>query len=278
MKKLLILTSILTCCIALHSQEPLYDHIIFANSRMPGYYFFSSTSYQSPSWIKNLRQKLPVSADVFFTPGNALELQYVNGKDGNWKALVIEPKYRGQDHFRASEILHLKIFVQSERTQKDALPSIQVSQKDSIFSKALPLSNYLKSYVVKKWLNVAIPVKDFGDRQSINSIQFAQNSQDGKTHQLFIDQLEILPTKNRDLSPATLSIPAAKGYAKHVDISWKPITDSSVKYIKIYRSGDGGRSFHAVGIITPAISRYADFTGVTGQELPVPDSRSRVRQ
>ena len=55
-----------------------------------------------------------------------------------------------------------------------------------------------------------------------------------------------------------------KGYAKHVDISWQPFTDEQVKYVKIYRS-ENGKTFIPVGIQSPLINRYTDFTGVTGK-------------
>ena len=79
------------------AQEPKYDQVFFANSRMQGRYFYSRTSYVAPSWVKNIQNKLPVNASHFFTPGNSLELEYTNGSSGNWYAVITRPEWRGQD-------------------------------------------------------------------------------------------------------------------------------------------------------------------------------------
>ncbi len=64
-------------------------------------------------------------------------------------------------------------------------------------------------------------------------------------------------------SPKLLDV---KGYAKHVDLSWEPIQNPNVKYIKIYRSVDN-KNFRPVGIQAPQISRFADFVDETGKEF-----------
>ncbi len=81
----------------LMAQERLYDQEMFTNSRMPGGYYYSSIDYRSPSWIKNIEAKLPISDSVFSTPGNALQLQYTNGKTGAWQATILQQEWRGQD-------------------------------------------------------------------------------------------------------------------------------------------------------------------------------------
>ncbi len=64
---------------------------------------------------------------------------------------------------------------------------------------------------------------------------------------------------------AAPAIKNAAGFARHVDISWQPVTDTAVKYVKIYRSEDG-KNFHAAGIQLPMIARYADYTGHEGKK------------
>ena len=62
---------------------------------MDGNYFYSKTDYQSPSWIKNIQQKLPVSNNTFFTPGSSLQLQYINGTKGSWEPQINQHVMRG---------------------------------------------------------------------------------------------------------------------------------------------------------------------------------------
>ena len=83
---------------ALSAQEPKYDIVFFANSRMSGNYFYSEATYSGSSWIKDVNKKLPVSDSLFFTPGNSLQLKYTNGAGGKWKASVYRHEIRGQDN------------------------------------------------------------------------------------------------------------------------------------------------------------------------------------
>src|ERR1700757_4477209 len=86
-------------CFQLYAQRILYDKQFFVNSKMPGNYFYSDASYQSPSWIKNINNKLPVDDEIFFTPGNSLQLDYVSSDKGNWVADIIYHDVRGVDTF-----------------------------------------------------------------------------------------------------------------------------------------------------------------------------------
>src|SRR5918993_1109352 len=95
------------------SQERPYGYVFFANSRMPGDYFFSQVSSAGNASIRNKDGKLPVSDSVYSTPGNSLLLEFVNGTEGYWKATVFKPQLRGQDHFRAVNYLSLRLMKQS---------------------------------------------------------------------------------------------------------------------------------------------------------------------
>ena len=142
------------------AQEPAYDHSFFVNSRMKGNYFYSKTSYQSPSWIKNVMSKLPVNEVHFFTPGNSLELNYTNSSTGKWSTAILKPDWRGQDNVKEGNTVFLKLFVNSTHTTATDLPAIQVAKKDSIFSKAVPLKNYVQALASRKWISLSIPLKD----------------------------------------------------------------------------------------------------------------------
>ncbi len=231
---------------------------------MEGDYFFSKTSDVSPSSIKNKNQRLPVSDKIFHTPGNALKLEYVNGKGGNWKANVYRENIRGQDHFKPVEFISFSIYPTANAVQ-DEFPSFCLVFKDSSFSKKITFATDL----VNAWSVIRVPSATFINGahkipDDVIGFQFSQNGQEGKKHTMYIDDIEFLPV-NRDTNiiskPVIIS---SKGYAKHVDISWTPIADNAIKYVKIYRS-ENGKDFKAVGIQSPQINRYADFTGVTGK-------------
>ena len=86
MKGTALMGLLLVCVLIARTQEPNYERIFFANSAMSTSYFYSETNYTAPSWVKNVAGKLPVSDSLFFTPGNALQLNYVSRTAGKWEA------------------------------------------------------------------------------------------------------------------------------------------------------------------------------------------------
>lgn len=143
----------LICSATVHAQEHLYDYTLFTNSRIGGNYFYSKTSFQSPSFIKNENQRLPVSTTVYHTPGTALQLEYVNGLKGNWMTTIFRGSLRSQDHFKPAQYLSFSIYVSSQTNLK-GLPACQLMLRDS------SLSNKFKLVINKigGWETIYIPV------------------------------------------------------------------------------------------------------------------------
>ena len=249
------------------AQEPLYDRIFFENSPMAQSYFYTEAKYKSPSWIKNVSGKLPVSDSIFFTPANALHLQYVSNQKGAWQARLLYRVTRGQDFFTPATKLVFRLYI-SSATLPGELPSIGFGiRKNGVTF--LPLSQFVNRIEQKSWLKVEVPLSKFGIKpassEKIDTILFRQQSSDGKEHSIYIDQVELLDDNYAVIS-ATPKLTSAKGFGKHVDITWEPLSDTAVKRIKIYRSSDN-RHYHPVGVQSPYISRYADFTDTTGKEF-----------
>src|SRR5687767_7041074 len=96
---LLKLFSCIIVCLNLHAQEPLHEKVLFDNSLMTKNYYDSEAKYTAPSWIRNENQKIPVTNTVFFTPGNALELNYTSADKGQWEANIFYRPARGVDFF-----------------------------------------------------------------------------------------------------------------------------------------------------------------------------------
>lgn len=251
---------LLVCYLYSIAQEPGYDRIFFENNPIGDHYFYSRTEYQSPSWIQNITGKLPVSDTVFFTPGNALKLNYVSSSNGKWKANLLYKNIRGQDFFRVPTKLSFYINIQSS-TLPGELPEIGVVMKNNTAS-YVPMEKFITGYKRNEWLKVEIPLDRFmvnlTGKNSIDTLSLRQYSRDGKEHLIFIDQVELINDNNPKLTtkPNLLS---AKGFEKHVDLTWEKVSDTAVKYIKIYRSTDND-NFHPVGIQSPFLSRFADFT------------------
>lgn len=169
------------------ARERAYDNVLFVNSRMDGNYFYSKTLYTAPSWIKNSRNKLPVNKDIFYTPGNSLQLNYVNGKAGTWSAEISKPNWRGQDIIKEGQVLSFSINI-SAGTGITDLPAIQIRGKDSGASKPLSLAPYLAVVQHGKWKKVLIPLRDFKKitlktSDDVNGIIFLKIMQTAKSIQ-----------------------------------------------------------------------------------------------
>lgn len=252
--------------------EYYFNRVFFDNSLMSGNYFYSDVHYQSPSWIKNENQHLPVNDKIFFSPGNSLELKYTSNENGAWQAAIKFYRWRGKDFIRTGTEMSFKLFVASN-TLPDELPAIAIAKKDSVASEFIPLSTFIQNISQKKWITVTIPLIDFKNISLHNSndidfIFFRQNSKEGKTHDLYLDQVEIIPENNSTaLLTETPALIAAKGFEQHIDISWEKTSEtSSVKYVEIYRSTDN-KNYAPVGIQYPYTNRFSDFTGITGKKF-----------
>lgn len=247
------------------AQEPAYDLSFFSNSRMKGDYFFSRTTDEGNSWIESVGNKLPVSERYAHTPGNSLKLEYTDGKQGKWTATIRREDKRGQDFFAKPKFLSFWIYLPSGQNT-GMFPVVQLIKGDSTLSKEVIFQ------VAKKdqWSQVLIPYNLLGpgfdgdQLRRITAIRFTQSIKDDLKKNFYIDDIELLPENYKTAAGYTPAIVSAKGYSKHIDLAWKPVSNPAVRYVKIYRSGDG-KNFKPIGIQEAFTSRYADFTGITGE-------------
>lgn len=256
------------------SQEPDYDHVFFENSLMPESWYYSKVEYSSPSFVLNISHRLPVENNFSFTPGNCLELNYTSAPDGQWLAQLNFPDWRGKDNIKTSDMLVFWLYT-PEPVNKSALPEISLATGNGQ-SGSLPINNYLKDLNANTWLQVRIPLIDFVNSGSsdfeylhskeISSVIFQQGEADSITHRVLIDQIELISSEAPVNNPPVPVQIKAKGYERHVDLSWNEVDPTIVRYIKIYRS-ENDQDYLPVGIHNPGqSSRYADFTGTPGKK------------
>lgn len=263
-----ILSLVLVLPLLLHAQRREYDKIFFANSLMKESYFYTQAFYEGSSWIKNLRGKLPVNNQYYFTAGNSIELAYVSGAAGRWTASILYRELRGMDELSSPTHLSFRLYA-ARGTELSSLPLVSVGKRrDSTFkSKTINLVDHIKSFVNEKWITVEIPLDSFGPAEDIKRsdvILFSQGEADNKEHQLYIDQIEFVPLTSIDMLKSSPRGLKAKAYEKHIDLSWDKITDTLVKYVSILRSSDN-KNFVPVAVQSPWINRYADFVDTSGR-------------
>lgn len=266
MLKNLLLTCLLFPVLAATAQKEYnYNYTFFNNSAMSGDYFFSHIQASGEAVIKNTNGKLPVSETVFHTAGNALQLEYTNAANGKWQAVIFRQEKRGMDHFKKAAFLSFWIKANAEVPAQE-LPLLQLMRADSTLTNALTISIANNG----EWQRVMIPSASFdqfnaAEPAAIIGIVFSQQAGGaGGAHTIFIDDIEMLDSDKGLAITASPLITNARGYAKHVDISWKRINDPSIHFVKIYRSEDG-KNFIPVGIQQSYINRYTDYTGQTGK-------------
>jgi hypothetical protein len=129
-----------------------------------------------------------------------------------------------------------------------------------------------------KWVQVQIPLEEFKtgsihelERHRLTNVVFIQNQADSVEHTLIIDEVmiddhavasSVLPGAAAPNLPAPQNV-RAKGYERHVDISWDMVNDPTLERYVVYRSLDGG-NFQPIGIQVPGVNRYTDYLGKTG--------------
>lgn len=266
--QLRLFTLLFFCCLVQIVKSESYPEVIFDNSLVKGSYARSIVNYSGDSWVENVQKNLLVSDSLFFTPGNALSLKYISSETGDWDVLI---RYSRQKfHYRVSldDNLSLKLFVGTEGTKPENLPSISIQQglNQSI---SIPLGDYIEDYNNSSWMSVKIPLREFAGLnidQNITGIILRQHHSSTVTNQLFLDQMEFLPSKYSEApltSNAVLS--KASAYGKHIDLQWQVPLTPSIRYVKIYRSEDN-KEFKAVAIRPTYMLRGLDYVPVLAKK------------
>ncbi len=136
----------------------------------------------------------------------------------------------------------------------------------------------LTSLPVQKWVRVRLPFKSFYgiaqdtqpdqfDPQKLESINILQGLDDNKPHTLYIDEITVEDNPADAAAASTPPAPTsvqARGYDRHVDLTWSPVNDPQLQFYKIYRSMDG-KPFVAIATQRNNRTRYEDFLGASGR-------------
>ncbi len=262
MKKRALLLIFLLSSFLLYAQEYEYNYSFFSNSGMPDDYFYSQADNESGSFLLNRKFRLLVNNQKFHTPGNSLELSFINSKSGDWRATVYHAPIRGVDQFKPANYFSCWIYKSMPDTAKYSLPAIRFMYSDSSLSEKILLPDTKGN----AWEQVTVPtagIKGFSasNPSAVIAVVFCQPfKENGKYRTIYVDDMEFIQNRNPDAVAEKPILNSVRGYWKHVDIEWKNPTDKNVRFIKVYRSEDG-KNFNAVAVQLPLISRYSDFTG-----------------
>jgi hypothetical protein len=255
-----------------HAQLDYERHIAFDNSLTHGSYYYSVGSSVPPSELELDHLKIPVEENHSVTPPNSLRLKWNSKPGGDWKmVLYTRPRYS------VSEFSGKNLFVwcyAPEGLAASASPRVYLNDTEREGTPTILLMGSLEKLPAGKWIRLRLPFDTFVsqvnstrdrhfDSHKLERITLVQGLDDGESHTLYLDDIEIA-----DDAPASPHAPAAptgltaKGYDRHIDLSWNAVNDPVLQYYKVYRSSDG-QPYSAIGIQRGDRTRYEDFLGAS---------------
>ena len=246
-----------------------FQHAIFDNSLTRDSYFYSYGHEASPSRLELDHERLPVETKFVYSPPTALRLSWTSALDGGWTAQIDVVKFRGRRiHFEGT---HLYFWCYSPYgLAASALPNVSIIDTSGQFSSQLKLSDFSRTVPSGKWTRLKIPLSAFRmaslfplSPNQLQSVIFSQGEPDAKPHVLIIDDIRIdfdFSAKEAQVSPAIPENVEAKGYERHIDVSWRARPDANLQYFRIERALENAL-FEPVGIQIPGVNRFTDFLG-----------------
>jgi exo beta-1,2-glucooligosaccharide sophorohydrolase (non-reducing end) len=247
------------------------NHVLFDNSLTADNDFYSDAQAVFPSTIQAVEGRIPVDTKVFLSPPNALRLQWRSMPGGSWDAEIRAVSIRNRPVDFRGDTLYLWCYSPQPLAAAE-MPKIQLLDMDHNFTNPLRLGDFLSDLPAHRWVEARIPVARFSsesihpfDMNHLHSLYFAQAAADEKPHTLTVDEIRIdqdgAAAARGEKSP--LAAPTnvrAKGYERHVDVTWDATDADDLQQYVVYRSKDG-KKFVPIGIQVPGIHRFADYIG-----------------
>ncbi len=252
------------------SDGDYYNHVLFDNSLTPDNDYYSEARAVYPSVLAGQDGRIPVETKQFFTPPNALRLEWQSMPGGSWDAEVQALSIRNRPVDFRGDTLYFWCYAPEGLATSD-LPAIQLLDNDHDFTAPVQMASFTGTLPPRKWVQVRIPLRMFTSAsihsislRHLHSIYFSQSAADGKPHTLIVDEIKIDDESAvQGETHASLPVPNsvhAQGYERHVDVSWDAPANDDVQYFVVYRATDGKR-FSPVGIQVPGINRFTDYVG-----------------
>ncbi len=253
-----------------------YNHVLFDNSLTPDDDYYSEARAVLPSLLATQEGRIPVERKLFFTPPNALRLEWRSVAGGSWDAEVRAVSIRNRPQDFRGDTLYFWCY-SPDVIAAPQLPELQLLDINHNFTAPLRMENFTKDLPARKWMQLRIPLRAFAsasvhpvDFGRLHSVYFSQNVADDKPHTLLVDEIKI---DDESVSEGgglpAVAVPVnlqAKGYERHVDLSWDAPADLDLQNFVVYRSTEG-KNFEPAGIQVPGINRFSDYIGAPGRSV-----------
>lgn len=255
----------------LRAQSEYDRHLFFDHSLTAERYFYSSGQASPPSELTLHRGRLPVDTVAFFTPPNALRLQWWSAPQGYWEATLQLNRWRNRDPVLRGDTLSFWCFP-AESLPANLLPRLRLQDLNGVISLPLKLGSHVQDLPAGRWTRLKVPLRLFEapagqhlDARALLALSFFQGKPDAAGHALALDEIRIDGDPRRaastagspPLAPAGLR---ATGSDRHIELTWQSGSRGGVERYIIHRSLDGV-SYRPIGIQRGSVNRYVDFLG-----------------
>jgi len=269
--KPLALILVLSLTLAAARAQSGRDRHIFFDSGLGGpSYFSSGVEVIAPSTLAGIDGRLPLTRERFVSPPEALRIAWTSAQGGYWKATIKLPRWRNNAAKFEGDTLSMMLYTPTA-IPPEAMPMLGL-QDGKRSGGGERLSELLPTLPAGQWTELRVPLAKFFhhegelstvDADQVSAVTFEQYLEDGVSHELLIDDIKIVPATTKAFArhaPANL---VAKGYERHVDLSWDAQPIETLQGYVIERSTDD-KAFAQVGLQPPWASRYMDWLGKPG--------------
>ena len=254
--------------------QGVHDRPAFDNSLSYRSFYYSDGYFISPSELELVDNKVPIDEAHYVSPPNSLRLKWSSQSGGDWlMSLKVKARY-GTADFSGSSLF---FWCYSETDlSADESPYIYLKDANDEGTPSIRLIGQLDRLPAHTWTRIKLPFDSFVgfvrdtrasqfDPRRLARITIVQGLDDGKAHTVYIDEIVVGDEgANSSKGPSAPSGLNAKGYDRHIDLTWTPNNDTNLRYYKIYRSFDG-KTYTPVGIQKASRTRYEDFLGESGK-------------
>ncbi|HJQ10428.1 MAG TPA: hypothetical protein VJ840_05285, partial [Gemmatimonadaceae bacterium] len=266
---------------AAHAQTEYYRHSVFDNSIERDFYFYSFAQATAPSTLEGKNWRLPVDSVHFLSAPNALRIHWQSMPGGGWDAEVHLDNFRNRSPGLSGRTLYFWIYSPTAIRATDlpnlmlsnAREGLQVATFPGSFTAPEPLARFTHDLPAKKWIEVRVPMATLRSSsiypfvpEQLQSVIFLQGRADGVEHTLLVDQVHVGDEWSSPMASLETRAPVrvtAKGYERHVLVTWDAGSTEPAAHYAIYRS-ENGSAFRPVGIQVPGVHRFVDWLGRTG--------------
>ena len=253
------------------SANSVYEqHVVFQDTRGIGWYLWSSGEAVGPSKLTLAGGKLPLETKLVHSPPNAIRLSWASARGGSWWASIEPARFWGTQTGFKGDALSLWVYTDDAIDAADA-PRIMLGDTSGNGNPAIDLPDV----PARIWTRLVIPFTAFKgategtednkfDASKLARMTLVQGLDDGKPHSIVIDDVRVIDSKLADsVAPAAPGSLVAKGYERHVELSWQPSMAPDTEGYRIYRSV-GGKPFEWVASQRVGWTRFQDFVGPVG--------------